>query len=282
MVGLLFIVPTLLLAYAALKRYTRLGALQRGVALAVLAVFTEVVAGSLWWPGSQTFIRELVWSLLIAYLLGLFGHIRESRRAGTGSGLNGWGLAMVTLMFALVLLMNLGLVHVAEQGVPEGMRRHLMPEQSQELAFPGLIASAAQPQEEVLRIYLRGLRRVGQLGWQLSEGWRSGPTAAAASELAIAIRRQDGSPLTGATVMVEALSPIDRILDRWQELDEVEAGVYQVVIEFDKSGVWGLLLRIDYAGETVHLFSTVQVSSFPIKTAGEQPLTQLGTAGNKD
>lgn len=281
MQGLAFIVPTLLFAYWVLSRFTGLRALQRGVALAVLAIFTEVVSATLWWPGSQAFIRELVWSLLIAYLVGMLGSIRESRREGQDTGLRGWGLAMVTLMFSAILLLNLGLIYVAEHGMPESVRQRLMPDQSTELAFPGLIAPRALPREEMLRPFLRSLRRLGQLGWQLTEQWRSGPTAGAPSELIIGITRQDGSPLTGALVRVEALSAIDAVLDRWQDLEEVEPGAYRAAMGFGKAGVWGLLLRIDYAGETLHLFSTVQVLAFPSGGGnGGKPSGLKKTIGN--
>jgi hypothetical protein len=263
--GLLFIIPMLLLSYWVLARFTRLSALQRGVALAVLAIFTEVVSATLWYPGSKVLIRELVWALLIAYLVGILGYIRESRRSGRHSGLRGWGLAFVMMIFALILFLNLGLVYIAEKGLSPELRHRFMPETPSELNFPGLVADGARPQEDILRLYLRGLRRLGERGWKLTETWRSGPTARVGTTLNISIERQDGHPLSGAKIQLEMLSSVSSGRDQWLDLDEGEPGVYQTAMEFGNAGIWGLLLRIEYDHETLHLFSTIDVSSYPLE-----------------
>ena len=277
--GLLFIIPVLLLSYWVLARFTRLSALQRGVALAVLAIFTEVVSATLWYPGSKVLIRELVWALLIAYLVGIFGYIRESRRSGRNSDLRGWGLAFVMMIFALILFLNLGLVYIAEKGLSPDLRHRFMPETPSALNFPGLVADGARPQEDILRLYLHGLRRLGERGWKLTETWRSGPTARVVTDLNIAIERQDGHPLMGAKIQLEILNSVSGGRDQWLELEEGEPGVYQTAMEFGNAGIWGLLLRIEYDHETLHLFSTVDVSPYPVKQVDIAENTPAGRAG---
>lgn len=260
---MVFIVPALLVAYWVLARFSGLSGLQRGLALAVLVVFTELVAAQFWWPGSKVLIRELVIGLLLAYLIGMLGHIRESRRSGHGTGLRGWGLAFVSALFALILFLNMGLLYISEYGLPSSMRSHMGPEVSSTLNFPGLIAVEAQPQEEVLRHYLRGLRRLGEKGWSLRESWSSGPTLGVPTDLSIAITRQDGTALAGAELHVNLLSSVSSGRDRWLTLEEGEPGIYQAGLTFPDAGVWGLALRIDYDGETLQLLSTTHVSPFP-------------------
>ena len=270
MSGLVFIIPALLVVYWVLARFSGLSGLQRGLALAVLVVFTELVAAQFWWPGSKVLIRELVIGLLLAYLIGMLGHIRESRRSGRGTGLRGWGLAFVTALFALILFMNMGLLYISEHGLPGKVRERLGPTPPSTLNFPGLIAADAQPHEEVLRHYLRGLRRLGERGWSLRERWTSGPTLGVATELRIRITRQDGTPLEGADVHLNLLSSVNGARDRWLTLEEADAGVYQAGLTFPDTGIWGLALRIDYDGETLQLLSTTNVSPFPRKVGAEQ------------
>ena len=272
MSGLIFIIPALLVVYWVLARFSGLSGLQRGLALAVLVVFTELVAAQFWWPGPKVLIRELVIGLLLAYLIGMLGHIRESRRSGRGTGLRGWGLAYVTALFALILFLNMGLLYISEYGLPGKVREQLGTEASTTLNFPGLIAADAQPHEEVLRHYLRGLRRLGENGWSLRENWSSGPTLGVATELHISITRQDGTPLAGAEVHLNLLSSVTRGRDRWLTLEEGEPGVYQVGLTFPDAGIWGLALRIDYDGETLQLLSTTDVSPFPRRQAVEVDL----------
>jgi len=261
--GLLFIIPALLVAYWVLARFSGFSGLQRGLALAVLVVFTELVSARLWWPGPKVLIRELVLGLLIAYLLGIFGHIRESRRSGRGTGLRGWGTFYVTALFALILSLNLGLLYISEVGVPSGVREKILPAPASSLTFPGLVAANAQPQQEILRHYLRGLRRLGEKGWSLNESWSSGPTLGVATTLRIAIQRQDQTPLSGVDLHVNLLSSVSADRDRWLLLEEEQPGVYQVSLTFANAGIWGLALRLDYAQETLHLLSIVDVSTFP-------------------
>lgn len=270
MSGLVFIIPALLVVYWVLARFSGFSALQRGLALAVLVVFTELVAAQFWWPGSKVLIRELVIGLLLAYLLGMLGYIRESRRSGRGTGLRGWGLAFVSTLFALILFLNMGLLYISEYGLPSKVREQLGAETSSTLNFPGLIAVDAQPQEEVLRHYLSGLRRLGERGWSLRESWSSGPTLGVATELRISITRQDGSALAGAEVHVNLLSSVSSGRDRWLLLEEAEPGVYQAGMTFPDAGVWGLALRIDYDNETLQLLSTTNVSPFPRRESDGQ------------
>ena len=271
MSGLIFIIPALIVVYWVLARFSGLSGLQRGLALAVLVVFTELVAAQFWWPGSKVLIRELVIGLLVAYLIGMLGHIRESRRSGRGSGLRGWGLAYVTALFVLILLLNMGLLYISEFGLPTKMRESIGPNEARDLNFPGLIAVDAQPQEEVLRHYLRGLRRLGENGWSLRENWSSGPTLGVPTELHIGITRQDGTPLSGAEVHLNLLSSVTASRDRWLLLEEADPGVYQVGLTFPDAGVWGLALRLDYDGQTLQLLSTTNVSTFPRKQAAGEP-----------
>ena len=261
MSGLLFIVPMLAVAYWVLCRFTGLRPLQRGVAIGVLVVFTELVAAAFWWPGSQVLIRELVWGLLLAYLVGMFGYVREARRrTGGDSGLHGWGIAFVLLFFALILFMNMGLMQVSERGLSSEWQRRVLPEQSSSLAFPGLIRADARPHAEVLRVYLAGLRRLGERGWSLSENWTPAPVIGAPGVLSIRMARRDQAPLSDAVVHVELLGSRDADHDRYIELIEDEPGAYQATVAFSQAGIWGLALRIDADGETLHLLSTIKVA----------------------
>jgi len=272
MSGLLFIIPALLVVYWVLARYSGLNGLQRGLALAVLVVFTELVSAHFWWPGSKILIRELVLGLLVAYLVGMLGYLRESRREKRkGAGLRGWGLAYVTALFALILGLNVGLLYISEQGLPSQLRKNMMPEPASTLTFPGLVSAEALPHQEVLRRYLRGLRRLGEQGWQMRESWSSGPTVGVSTTLSIGIERQDGSPLSGAELHMNVLSSVDGDRDLWLALKEAEAGIYQAELSFHDAGIWGLALRIDYDGETLQLLSTTDVSPFPRAAATETP-----------
>jgi len=263
MSGLIFIIPALLVCYWVLARFSGLNGLQRGLALAVLVVFTELVSARLWWPGSKVLIRELVIGLLVAYLLGMLGYIRESRRSGQGTGLRGWGLWFVVALFGLILSLNLGLLYITEKGLPSSVRETVIPAPPGSLTFPGLVSEDAQPQQEILRHYLRGLRRLGEKGWSLRESWSSGPTLGVETTLSIKIFHQDQTPLSGAEVHLNLLSSVNGDGDRWLSLIEGDPGVYQTTLTFHNSGVWGLALRIDYAGEMLQLLSTTNVSPFP-------------------
>ncbi|MDQ2696549.1 MAG: FixH family protein [Pseudomonadota bacterium] len=241
-------VALIVMANAALVRFTPLSGRQAAaaVALATLAVYLPLAL--LRWPGADVFAFQIAVYLIASYACGFLQDARErAAAAGRRSRLH-WAPAAILGFFAVLLVVNVVFVTLAESGLSAALGRHLLPDShgrgAVSTAFPGPVSHDYQKQESLYNAYLHQVRRQQARGWQVRKGWLQRPVADAPAVFKVAARTRDGAPLTGAEVAGRFLRPSDSRLDTPFVMQETGPGVYQTEVRLAAPGQWNLVLEL--------------------------------------
>ncbi len=84
--------------------------------------------------------------------------------------------------------------------------------------------------------------------------------AASPADLQLELHDQNGKPVLGATVVVEAQSPGDKDYDFSTPFNAASAGHYQGSLKFPRAGNWDLLIRAELDGRQFDMEQRVFVA----------------------
>jgi nitrogen fixation protein FixH len=226
-------------------RFSRLGAVQVAVLVALLTLGVYLPLAILHWPGGDVLAIHLAVYLLTAGVCGVFLHNREQDRSGQGLH---WGPAVIIGFFVCLLVLCAVFVVLAEQGLSPALSAYLFPSTTHSgvvsSGFPGVTAHDFQQKEALYNDYLQQVQRQQERGWQVQKGWLDRPVLGAAALFRVVVHTRAGDPLTGATVAGQFLRPADSRLDTLFTLPEVEPGVYQAPLSLPAAGLWELVLEV--------------------------------------
>lgn len=236
--------------------------------LVALAVITAVVVYSLInWPGADVLAMYIAVLAVTAYLLGIVSSSYEQRRAaGTGKRRwFHWGPAVIIMFFIALFALDGVLVTVSRQGLPPTVAEALLPKsydnEHVKSVFPGTIARDYQKKEALYNEYLAQVKRQNERGWKVDKGWLQQPVAGASAAFQVRVLQADDAPVSSAQVTGVFLRPSDSRKDMPFDMQEVEPGLYRVVLTLAEPGVWDLLLTVK-RGEQLHeLRATTSVSA---------------------
>ncbi len=241
---------------------TGLGA-QRGAILAgliTLGVYVPVAV--LAWPGGDVFAIHLALYLLMSVAFGIFGAAREQRQ-GKSQRLH-WGPLTLIGFFLVLLVVDSGLIMVAEGGLSARLASLLLPEPrsgtSVHSAFPGVVSHNYQKKESLYNAYLDQRQRQDALGWEVRKGWLETPMQGQPTTFRVAVADRDGQPLEGLTARGRFLRPADSRQDQDVELTEIKPGVYQAPVALPAAGTWNLVLHLNQGDSLYEIRASTSVA----------------------
>ena len=243
--------------FLALYLMTPLNGKQAALIVALLALTGLMIYSLIDWPGADVLAMYVAVLSVTAYLLGIISHAREKQQADTHAVRRWfhWGPAIIVIFFIALIALDGVLVVVSKQGLPEPVAELLLPksarQQAVRSAFPGTVAKDFQKKESLYNEYLEQVRRQEQRGWQVNKGWLQDPVAGRATPFQLRISEADGAPVQYAQVSGIFQRPSDSREDRSFAMQEIEPGLYRVVLVLPDPGRWDLVLKIR-RGEQLH------------------------------
>lgn len=246
-------VVLVVLAFFALKRFTRLRAHQCAALAALLGIGAYLVAGpSQSSTGADAVALHVTVYLVTAYILGLLA----GRRATTTGGGRGrrfhWAPAVIFGFFGVVLATSAITMVVSRDGLPVALNAWLPPPATGgavQSAFPGVIPRDFQKKESLYNQYLQQVAVQQARGWQVRKGWLAAPAANAPAVFQVALTDRDGRKLAGAVIRGSFLRPSDSSKDQAFVMREVGPGLYQATLALPEPGAWELLLEVRHGKE---------------------------------
>ncbi len=253
------------LVFLLLYRLTPMNGKQAATVVALLST-AAVVVYSLWhWPGADVLAMYVAVLLVTAYLLGIVSHAREHRQAG-GRWFH-WGPAAIVIFFVVLLAVDGVLVTISSQGLPGPVADFLLPESAQHQqvrsAFPGTVARDYQKKESLYNAYLEQVKRQEQRGWQVHKGWLVDPVAGRQTAFQVQVTEADGAPLASARVSGVFQRPSDSRMDQRFTMQEIEPGLYRVILALPEPGAWNLVLNVRRGTQLHELHASTSVADAP-------------------
>ena len=248
---------TEVLVFLLLYLLTPLNGRQAAVVTLLLALTALLLVSLIDWPGADVLAMYIAVLAVTAYLLGIVSHAREQSRAerNTGRRWFHWGPAVIVIFFIVLFALDGVLVVISKQGLPEPIADRLLPRSSQQQqvrsVFPGTVANDYQKKESLYNEYLEQVRKQQQRGWQVKKGWLGPPVVNRKLPFQVQVSEADGAPVRFAQVSGIFQRPSDSRKDQAFDMQEVEPGLYRVLLALPEPGQWDLVLNIR-RGEQVH------------------------------
>ena len=245
---------------------TPLNGKQAAVIVALLSTSGGVIYSLSDWPGADVLALYVAVLAVTAYLLGIVSSAREQQQASPEA--NGrwvhWGPAAIVIFFVALLSLDGVLVVISSRGLPAPVADFLLPEsatdQQVRSAFPGTVANDFQKKEGQYNQYLEQVRRQEQRGWQVKKGWLSDPVAGQQAAFQVQVSEADGVPLQFAEVSGVFQRPSDNRLDHGFAMQEIEPGLYRVILALPKPGMWNLVLTVKRGTQLHELHASTSVA----------------------
>jgi len=245
---------------------TPLNGKQAALIVALLSTGGVVIYSLGNWPGADVLALYVAVLAVTAYLLGIVSSSREQQQASQQA--NGrwfhWGPAVIVIFFVVLLTLDGVLVVISSQGLPTPVADFLLPEsitqQQVRSAFPGTVANDFQKKENLYNQYLEQVKLQEQRGWQVNKGWLSAPVAGRQAAFQVQVSEADGTPLQFAEVNGIFQRPSDNRLDHSFAMQEIEPGLYRVILTLPEPGRWNLVLIVKRGTQLHELHANTSVA----------------------
>lgn len=254
------------LLFLLLYRLTPVNGKQAAVLVALVAITALLLYSLLNWPGADVLAMYIAVLAVTAYLLGIVSSSYEARRAQAAGKRRWfhWGPAVIIIFFLALFALDGVLVTISRQGLPPTVAEVLLPKsdsrQQVQSVFPGTVARDYQKKETLYNDYLAQVKRQQALGWKVDKGWLQSPVAGKPAAFQIRVLEDDGAPVRFAEVSGVFLRPSDSRKDTDFEMQEVEPGLYRVVISLPEPGAWDLLLTVKRGNQLHELHASTSVA----------------------
>ena len=134
------------------------------------------------------------------------------------------------------------LVVISSQGLPAPVADFLLPDsaarQQTRSVFPGTVANDFQKKERLYNEYLEQAKRQQQRGWQVNKGWLGKPVTGRPATFQVQVSEADGTPLQFAQVSGIFQRPSDSRPDYSFTMQEIEPGLYRVILALPEPGIY--------------------------------------------
>lgn len=257
----------ILILFLLLYRLSPLNGKQAALIAALIGLAGLFIDSLLDWPGADVLAMYTAVMMVTAYLLGIVSHARESGRDRNGGRWFHWGPAIIVIFFVVLFALDGVMVTVSKQGLPAPLADLILPEPAQSgrvrSVFPGTVANDYQKKESLYNDYLEQVKQQHQRGWQVTKGWLQPPVVDQPAAFQVRVLEADGAPVQFARVTGEFQRPSDSSQDQAFDMQEVEPGLYRVVLSLHEPGVWTLVLHIRRGEQLheVHASTSVKASS---------------------
>ena len=246
----------LLLSFALIYRFTRLGGKEVALLVGLAALGLYIPLGILFWRGVDVFALHVALFLLAPYGLGIVtsrweSHSESERQRGWFH----WAPATIVVFFIGIAVVDAVIISLADRGLSSGLAARLLPEPRSggkvSSLFPGTVYHDFHEKEALYNEYLDQLRLQRERGWQVKKGWLDVPVLGEGRLFQVEVRDRSGEPIESAAVTVEFLRPSDHRQDRRFSLHEISPGRYQGELALPQAGVWDVLILIR-RGQDLH------------------------------
>lgn len=235
---------------------------QAALVVALLSTGAVVIYSLADWPGADVLALYVAVLAVSAYLLGIVSNAREHQQA-SGRWFH-WGPAVIVIFFVLLLALDGVLVVISSQGLPAPVADFLLPDstahQQARSVFPGTVANDFQKKESLYNQYLEQVKRQQQRGWQVNKGWLSKPVAGRQAAFQVQVSEADGTALQFAQVSGIFQRPSDSRLDYSFTMQEIEPGLYRVILALPEPGMWSLALTVKRGSQVHELHASTSVA----------------------
>jgi nitrogen fixation protein FixH len=245
------------IAFSLLYRFTRWSGKQVAFVIIVLTIGLYLPLGIRYWDGLDRFAMHVAFYTVIPYLLGIITtHWEIRRRLGEAESRQWfhWGPAIIVGFFLLIAVVDATIITLAEKGMSGSMMARIFPGEhdgSGESRFPGTVSHDFQEKEALYNEYLHKRQKQEERGWQIRKGWVGASIAGEPSVFKIAVTDRNGVPVNSADVQGQFLRPANSDLDQTFQMQEIDKGVYQVIVTLAEPGLWKLHLII-HRGDDWH------------------------------
>jgi len=245
---------------------TPLNGKQAAVIVALLSTGGVVIFSLASWPGADVLALYVAVLAVTAYLLGIVSSAREQQQASPAASGRWfhWGPAAIVIFFVMLLTLDGVLVVISSQGLPTPVADFLLPESASDQqvrsAFPGTVAHDYQKKESLYNEYLEQVKQQEQRGWQVNKGWLVAPVVGQQASFQVQVAEADGTPLQFAQVGGIFQRPSDSRLDSRFTMQEIEPGLYRVILALPEPGMWNLVLRVERGAQLHELHASTSVA----------------------
>ena len=97
-------------------------------------------------------------------------------------------------------------------------------------------------------------------GWQVNKGWLSDPVAGQQAPFQVQVSEADGAPLQFAQVSGIFQRPSDSRLDYSFAMQEIEPGLYRIILALPEPGTWDLVLTVKRGAQMHELHGSTSVA----------------------
>lgn len=253
-----------------LYRLTPMNGKQAAVVVALLTITALFIYSLLDWPGADVLAMYVAVLAVTAYVLGIVSSVREQRladKAARGRWFH-WAPAIIVIFFILLFALDGVLVVISRDGLPAPIAEWLLPkpaeQQNVRSVFPGTVANDFQKKEALYNEHLAQVKRQQARGWQVNKGWLLPPVVGAQVPFQVKVTEADDAPVQFAEISGVFQRPSDSRLDQAFTMQEIEPGLYRVILALPEPGVWNLVLKVR-RGEQLHEVH----ASTSVKAAGE-------------
>lgn len=239
LVALPFSALALTALFLLLYRYSPLDAKTSAMVTALLSLGAFAASAVIYRPGADVIAMYVAVLAVTAYLLGIVGGSRERRLAEGGDSGFHWGPSLILLFFVILFAADGLFVVISSDGLPAPIARWLLPERQGapvQSVFPGVVPRDYQKKEYEYNEYLARLEAQKARGWRIRKGWIGSAIAGRAALFQVSVTDNNGDALTGAWVTGLFQRPSDSRMDRPFDMQETEAGIYQVEITLSQPG----------------------------------------------
>ncbi|GMQ88855.1 MAG: hypothetical protein BMS9Abin09_0295 [Gammaproteobacteria bacterium] len=245
---------------------TPLNGKQAAVIVALLSTSGVVIYSLSDWPGADVLALYVAVLAVTAYLLGIVSNAREQQQASPEAGGRWfhWGPAVIVIFFVALLSLDGVLVVISSRGLPAPVADLLLPKsttnQQVRSVFPGTVAHDYQKKEGLYNEYLEQVKRQEQRGWQVNKGWLVAPVAGQQAAFQVQVSEADGTPLQFAQVSGIFQRPSDSRQDHNFTMQEIEPGLYRVILTLSEPGMWNLVLTVKRGAQLHELHASTSVA----------------------
>jgi nitrogen fixation protein FixH len=171
---------------------------------------------------------------------------------------------VIIIFFMALFALDGVLVTISRQGLPPTVAQALLPKsydnEHVQSVFPGTIARDYQKKEALYNEYLAQVKRQNERGWKVDKGWLNTPVAGRPAVFQVRLLEADDAPVRFAEIGGVFLRPSDSRRDTPFDMQEVEPGLYRVVVTLPEPGAWDLLLTARRGGQLHELRARTSVS----------------------